>query len=102
MPYIKQELREQIDQAINLLASSISHAAITQNPVSIDAQLPGILNYTITSLINSLYGLDEIRYQHHNSIIGMLECCKQEFYRRATAPYEDKCIEKNGDVFPKR
>ena len=28
----------------------------------------------------------------------MLECVKQEFYRRLASPYEDECISKNGDI----
>jgi len=31
--------------------------------------------------------------------MGVLECIKQEFYRRAVAPYEDKKKEENGDVY---
>ena len=30
--------------------------------------------------------------------MGVLECCKLEFYRRVAAPYEDIKIEENGDV----
>jgi hypothetical protein len=29
----------------------------------------------------------------------MLECAKQEFYRRNTAPYEDEKVLENGDVW---
>jgi hypothetical protein len=29
---------------------------------------------------------------------GVLENIKQEFYRRAAAPYEDRKINQNGDV----
>ena len=38
-------------------------------------------------------------YHAYNEIIGVLECVKQEFYRRMVAPYEDKKCEENGDVF---
>ena len=37
-------------------------------------------------------------YENFNAMIGALECCKQEYYRRIIAPYEDKKIEENGDV----
>jgi len=38
-------------------------------------------------------------YQTFNDIIGALEGCKQEFYRRMVAPYEEQKIQANGDVF---
>jgi hypothetical protein len=38
-------------------------------------------------------------YKHINEIIGVLECAKQEFYRRVAAPYEDTKIQENGDVY---
>ena len=30
--------------------------------------------------------------------MGVLDCVKQEFYRRKLAPYEDVAIQKNGDI----
>ena len=32
-------------------------------------------------------------------ITGVVRCVHDEFYRRKVAPYEDKAIDKNGDVF---
>ena len=61
----------------------------------------GELNYTITDMIlyylASQYG--ESSYHAYNEIMGVLECVKQEFYRKMVAPYEDRKCEKNGDVF---
>lgn len=34
-----------------------------------------------------------------SEIIGALECCKLELYRRIAAPYEDIKIGENGDVY---
>jgi hypothetical protein len=31
--------------------------------------------------------------------VGAIECCKLEFYRRVAAPYEDRKIKTNGDVY---
>jgi len=42
---------------------------------------------------------NEIKYKTFESIIGMLESAKLEFYRRLMASYEDKKKEENGDVF---
>jgi hypothetical protein len=32
-------------------------------------------------------------------LVGVLECAKQELYRRILIPYEDAKIELNGDVY---
>lgn len=31
--------------------------------------------------------------------MGVLECVKQEYYRRVAIPYEDQAKERNGDVY---
>lgn len=92
MPYITQQDRIGKEVAIQHLAEEIKTV--------------GDLNYTITRLIHgwmereasSNGDLYAARYATHNSAIGVLECAKQELYRRLTAPYEDKVIKLNGDV----
>ena len=92
MPYIAQEDRTGKEIAIQHLAEEIKTV--------------GDLNYTITRLVHGWMereassGGDKYaaRYSTHNSAIGVLECAKQELYRRLTAPYEDLVIAKNGDV----
>ena len=60
----------------------------------------GELNYKLTNLcLEHMAGRPE-SYGHYNEVIGALECCKLEMYRRAVAPYEDKKMEENGDVYP--
>lgn len=59
---------------------------------------PGELNYLLTMIINR-YWKDRGNYQAINDIVGALEGAKLEFYRRIAAPYEDKKIEENGDVY---
>ena len=57
------------------------------------------LNYRIHELIEIfLTSKAEIGYEEYNSVIGVLECTKQEFYRRAVATYEDEKIVENGDI----
>lgn len=58
-------------------------------------EVDGELNYVVTKLLKGIYPL---RYFHINRAIGLLECVKQEFYRRVAAPYEDKKIKESGDV----
>lgn len=80
MPYIKQELRKAIDD------------------YSAPAADAGQLNYVFTTLANQYWRENGNNYQAFNDIIGALEGCKLELYRRRVAPYEDKKIEENGDV----
>lgn len=59
----------------------------------------GELNFQITILLIE-YFKTHGRYQAINDILGALEGAKLEFYRRVAAPYEDKKILENGDVYP--
>ncbi len=95
MPYIPQEQREQLSDAIAKLLKSI------KNIPGWEEQKAGILNYTITMIAQGMID-NELRYAKINEIIGALECAKQEFYRRVAEPYEDSKIESAGDVYEKR
>ena len=57
------------------------------------------MNYIITKIINDTVKRQGLRYQILNSVVGSLECCKMELYRRVAAPYEDEKISQNGDVY---
>ena len=93
MPYIKQEQRAQVDAQIKELANSIL------NTIGDDkTQCAGVLNYTITKLLSEVYTLNKVRYNDLNEIIGMFECCKQEFYRMCITPYENLKLLENGSV----
>jgi hypothetical protein len=81
MPYIKQERRDAI------LAGAKPQDA-------------GELNFAISTLVdNYLKDKGGIRYSHLNEVVGAMDCAKLELYRRIAAPYEDKKIEENGDVY---
>ncbi|VVB53018.1 Uncharacterised protein [uncultured archaeon] len=56
----------------------------------------GVVNFAITRLLKGLYG---VSYKDIEREMGLLECVKQEVYRRLAAPYEDTKIKENGDVF---
>jgi len=58
-------------------------------------EVDGVINYIVTKMLKKIY---PARYYHYNKAIGVLECIKQEFYRRIVAPYEDKKMLENGDV----
>lgn len=64
---------------------------------------PGILNYLITELLLHKIDLETAdnelpRYAQLNEIIGILECCKLEIYRRLGKLIEEKAIHINGDL----
>lgn len=60
----------------------------------------GELNYAIHQDIAKFLFSNSVGYTTFNEVIGVLECVKQEFYRRLLVPYEDKKRQENGDVRP--
>ena len=82
MPYINsKEYRKVLDD-------------IVEENLELFAEI-GNLNYFLYKLSRKLCK----RYKNWRSFIGELEAAKLEIYRRQTAPYEDKKIEENGDIF---
>lgn len=63
------------------------------------ADSPGDLNYLFTRLAWEYFQRNGPNYTTINDVIGALESAKLEFYRRVAAPYEDKKIVENGDVY---
>ena len=92
MPYIEQKYREQLDKTIDELAEIVKKIR-EENPKQ---TRDGSLNYSITRLLNHVFA--DARYHDFNEVIGMLECCKLEYYRKYLAPYEDLKEEQNGKV----
>lgn len=114
MPYINQKDRNLIDGSSDFTARSgldsflykmeLLRGANTPE-VNKVATHPGTLNYIITRICLwwlrcrlRPVGSDWRSYQNFNEVIGVLECVKQELYRRHVAPYEDEKCEENGDV----
>jgi len=85
MPYIKKERRQELDPFIAALSSKIEEKNV------------GELNYVFTKI---LLAMKPKKYEDYNALVGVLESCKLEFYRRGAAEYEDVKIEENGDVYP--
>lgn len=67
--------------------------------VTFNAQTPGELNYQITRLVDNYIARNGLSYTTIDIVVGALECAKLEFYRRIAAPYEDRKIAENGDVY---
>lgn len=81
MPYIDKSVRAVLDTK----TKQASH--------------PGELNYLLTQLCQEYLEVCGEKYQTYNDIIGALEGCKLELYRRKVSAYEDKKIISNGDVW---
>jgi hypothetical protein len=80
MPYINQAIRESLNDGRK-------------------ATKGGELNYQFSKLLNDFIAMRGLSYSVINEFIGALECAKLEAYRRVAAPYEDKKIGENGEVF---
>ena len=95
MPYIKQELRSYLDENIDELVATIANLSQTEG----ESAIAGLLNYTITSLLESYSILDgKWNYSRINSVVGILECVKQEFYGRLATRYEQQKARESGDI----
>ena len=88
MPYIKQEDRTKFDEGI----ADILGALQAEDNVKM-----GDINYVFSAIIWSLFK-DNESYTLGNNLVGVLECVKQEFYRRLAAPYENNKVCEHGDV----
>lgn len=65
-----------------------------------DIKTPGELVYVLTYALGSYFGNTQpITYTTITEVLGALEGCKLELYRRLVVPYEEKKRRENGDVF---
>jgi len=87
LPYIKPEKRTKYDKVLEELIGILKTLPVEE--------IDGEVNYVVTKMLKEVYPL---RYFHLNRAIGVLECIKQEYYRRVAAPYEDTKIKESGDV----
>jgi len=91
MPYIKEERREKIFE---------SRGVLEFDKINIDEiENSGELNYAITEVLKNFVNGCGRNYKTLNEVVGVLECVKQEFYRRVVVPYENEKIEENGDIY---
>lgn len=82
MPYIQQRQRTELAEGREMANS-------------------GELNYTLTLVVKDYLDAKGLSYNTINDILGALEGCKLEFYRRIAKPYEDNKLATNGDVYDK-
>ena len=79
MPYIPKKRREEIDSG----------------EIPLNA---GELNYKLTMACIEYIRNNPKGYQIYNDIMGALEGCKIELYRKHISIYEDIKINQNGDI----
>jgi len=96
MPYIKQKDRRRFTHTPQKLGADSGVSLLQETGKRCDT--PGDLNYAFTVIAQAYLKEQGLNYQHINDIIGALEGCKLELYRRVAAPYEDDKIAQNGDV----
>lgn len=88
MPYIPLENRRRLRPAIEATMEALGADPTT-----------GELNYLIGTILDNVC---PSTYSGFNDIIGVLECVKQEFYRKAVATYEDRKCKAYGEVYRQR
>lgn len=93
MPYINPTKRVMLDPVIDEMLNTLRELE-SDDPTN---SMAGNLNYMFTRLLDRVYAAP--RYDEVNEAVGVLECCKQEFYRRVAAPYEDQKRFENGDAY---
>lgn len=59
----------------------------------------GELNYRICREIDAYMRCAGISYKNFNAVLGVLSAVALELNRRFVAPYEDKKLQENGEVF---
>ena len=90
-PYINRDQRNALDGLIDSLANEACKLAKDETARA------GILNYIATRLTLRLIPQD--KYWKIALTAGVFSNIANEFYRRLAAPYEDRKMREQGDVF---
>lgn len=86
MPYIKLAAKNRFENLLHQVVQTMPSDA-------------GELNYLISRIVDTYIQVKSKNYANLNEVIGVLECVKQEYYRRIISVYEDEKIKTNGDVY---
>lgn len=87
MPYIPVEDRSRVDEAV------------MEQGCQWVPNNAGELNWLVSSFINNFLETHGVRYAYLNEMMGALECCKLELYRKIGAPYEEIKEAENGKAY---
>lgn len=93
MPYINQKNRKEVKKQLDEMIKHLEKKGLVAENKDVD----GILNYIICNILLSVYNKKH-GYANYNRMMGVIECIKQELYRRVISPYEDKKIKEHGDI----
>lgn len=92
MPYIAPALREPFRNPIDQLIVAVQELE--------DNKQDGALNYIISELVTkTMRPFTGWNYYSIHRAHGIFQDAGAEFYRRVAGPYEDQCIERNGDLY---
>jgi hypothetical protein len=92
MPYITTADREKFG------GGGGEHFDSPMEHIAFIAENAGQLNYAITMILKHYLQKKGECYAVHNEIMGMLDCCGKEWYRKRVAKYEDIKEAQNGPV----
>jgi hypothetical protein len=91
MPYITNDLRNQVAPAVAELIASVRELP--------DTERDGVLNYIITQVVvNSMRPETGWRYYNLHRTKAVFADAHDEFERRLMGPYETYAMRKNGDI----
>lgn len=94
MPYINKSKRVVLDPAIDQVLNNLRELECDDDKNNME----GNINYLFTRILHHVY--PGTSYREVNDVVGVLECCKLEYYRRIAAPYETQKAFENKDVLP--
>jgi len=93
MPYTKEEARRRVTGLIDEIVK-----VIRKYP---DVDIDGEVNFAVSTLVATAFRPPTgWRYHWLHRAHGVFATAGAEFYRRLVAPYEDRCMAKNGDIDP--
>ena len=93
MPYITPENRPKYNESADTVAEMVFTEYMCKGRMPV-----GHLNYVFTRILLNILLTTGTSYEHINALIGVLESCKLELYRKIAAPYEDEKEEQNGSI----
>ena len=103
LPYIKQEVRKELDPILQELWLALKGEVIEPDysirPRTLD-EMKGLVNYCFTKILVSMLNFYGTRYHNLSSIHGVVVDAGDEFARIFMAPYEDKKRKESGEVKP--
>lgn len=94
MPYIKQELRANLDRYLENVEAEI-RSLKAEGKIN-DKGVAGCLTYCVFKLIRRFYS--DGRWYDKMDAEKVCKSAITEYMRRFVYPYEDQAIERNGDV----